>query len=80
MTRSLTLAGHPDGCASLSPGAQDRLADLRRNWGAAYEIGADDGGWWWFPRGVAHERQYASGPDGVLNALIDHYGRRESPR
>lgn len=43
------------------------------SWGAAYEIGADDGQWWFRRRDGKGATETAAGPDALLTMIItDH--------
>jgi hypothetical protein len=59
------------------------LEVLRWNWGEAYEIGCDDGEWWYRRRDGLGGRQTAQNADALHKLVIEDYTflpvRRETP-
>lgn len=54
-------------------GADAMLEALKWHWGDAYDIGCDDGEWWYSRRDGLSGRKTASGPDALRRAIVDDY-------
>jgi hypothetical protein len=59
--------------AGVALGSDAALDALRWHWGDAYDIGRDDGVWWFLRRDGLGGRETASGPDALRTAIIDNY-------
>lgn len=59
--------------AGVALGTGAALDALRWNWGDAYDIGLDDGVWWFKRRDGIGGIETASGPDALRRAIIDNY-------
>lgn len=57
-----------------------QLDALRWHWGDAYDIGCDDGVWWFRRRDGLGGGETASGPDALRAAIIDNYIHRPVDR
>jgi hypothetical protein len=62
------------------PGQQAALEALMWNWGPAYEIGVDDGEWWYRRRDGKGGRETASNPDDLHTMIITDYSVYPVPR
>jgi hypothetical protein len=62
------------------PGERAALEALRFNWGTAYEIGVDDGQWWYRRRDGLGGRQTATTPEDLRNMIVTDYGAFPVPR
>jgi len=56
--------------------AEAALEVLRFNWGEAYEIGLDDGGWWCRRRDGLGGTERAPGPDELHKLIVEDYSFR----
>jgi hypothetical protein len=62
------------------PGQQAALDALVWNWGTAYEIGVDDGQWWYRRRDGKGGRETATTPDDLRTMIITEYSIYPVPR
>jgi hypothetical protein len=62
------------------PGERAALEALAWNWGTAYEIGIDDGEWWYRRRDGKGGRETASAPDTLHNMIVTDYDALPVPR
>jgi hypothetical protein len=60
--------------------ADATLDALRWNWGDAYDIGCDDGVWWFRRRDGIGSQETASSPDALRRAIVDDYTFRPMRR
>jgi hypothetical protein len=65
------------------PGQQAALEALQWNWGEPYDIGVDDGQWWYRRRDGLGGTETAATPDSLRNKIINDYTdlpvRRQPP-
>lgn len=65
------------------PGERAALEALQWNWGEAYDIGCDDGQWWFRRKDGNSATETASTPDELRNQIVLDYSlcpvRREPP-
>jgi hypothetical protein len=62
------------------PGDRAALDALAWNWGTAYEIGLDDGQWWYRRRDGKGGRETASTPDTLHSMIVTDYTIWPVPR
>lgn len=55
------------------PGQQAALDALQWNWGEAYDIGCEDGLWWYRRRDHKGGRETATTPDELHTAIVTDY-------
>lgn len=58
------------------PCTGDALDALQRTWGAEYEIGCDDGEWWFRRRDGIGGRETAPTPDELHAMIVENYNFR----
>lgn len=62
------------------PGQQAALEALQWHWGNAYEIGVDDGQWWYRRRDGKGGTETAGTPDDLRNQIVIDYTCYPVPR
>jgi hypothetical protein len=62
------------------PSQHAALEALQWNWGQAYEIGVDDGQWWYKRRDGKGATETASTPNALHTMIVTDYGTWPVPR